>query len=799
MVRQTPGGAREGLGPRRSVRVEYCHRGNIVSERMRALLILAAGALALGASRPVAAAPKPEGGRAAQVVDVRVSGNKRMTVNAILANVKTRVGHGYDKAIVLADQQRLLATGRFQSVLVQTTEADEGMIVTFEVIERPTISKLIFRGNKAFKTKDLAKELTFGVGSPQQHYTMEKGRADIRSKYRRQGFYFAKVNVDPAAFAERAEVIYTIVEGPRVRIRRLRIEGNRYFSNWRLRQEIATTARFWPFIPGYMDAEQVGRDVHAIRNLYVDEGFMDAEVGRKLDFSDDKKKVTLTFVIHEGPRYRISRILFKGNKAFSDEELAGRLGLSAQDFYMGAAVRQDVEKLQDTYGELGYIEAMVRAARKFKEAAGLVDLVFTIEESDQYRLGKIIIRGNVLTQSRVIRRELRFFPEQLFNTVAAKNSERRLLESRLFEKVTITPTGRQEGVRDALVQVKEGRTAEFLIGVGVSSTSGLLGNISLTQRNFDLFGWPRSWRDISEGRAWKGAGQTLRVSAEPGTEMMRFYIDWFEPYLFDRPYSLGTRAFVFTRNRRQYDETRYGGVVSFGHMFRNRWYAEVSSRVEGIDITDLAIDAPPEVRQVRGTHGIVGIRGSLTRNRTDSRWLPSTGDVLRFSYEQVAGDFEFGKAVAEYKIYRTLYEDALDRKHIISARAMAGHIFADAPVFEKFYGGGIGSVRGFEFRGISPRSSGTDDPIGGDFVAFVGAEYTFPLITDVIRGVVFLDTGTVEKDFEVTTWRAAAGIGVRWKIPFFGDVPLSFDFAFPISKSSEDDTQIFSFTIGWTF
>ena len=767
---------------------------------MRVLLILGAGVLALVPPRGGVAADRGESAKAPSIVaDVRVAGNKHMTVNAVLANVKTRAGHAYDDAIVRADQQRLLATGRFQSVLARGKPTDAGMIVTFEVVERPTIAKLVLQGNKAIKTKDLTAELTFGVGSPQQQYGVEKGRVDIRNKYREKGYYFAQVKVDPMAFADRAEVIYTIVEGPRVHIHRLRIQGNQYFSGWRLGREIATSSRFWPFVPGILDAEQVERDVHKIRNLYVEDGFLDAEVGRKLDFSDNKKKVTLTFVIHEGPRYRINRIVFKGNKTFSDKQLAGRLKLSAGDIYAAETIRRDRKKLQDTYGELGYIEADVRPSKRYKEQPGQVDLVFTIAESDQYRLGRITIRGNTITQSRVIRREMRFFPEQLYNTVAAKSAERRMMESRLFKAVSITPTGKQKGVRDALVLVEEGRTAEFLIGVGVSSQSGLMGSVSLTQRNFDIMGWPKSWRDIVETRAWKGAGQTLRISAEPGTELMRFYVDWFEPYVFDRPYSVGARAFVFTRDRDQYDETRYGGVVSLGHGFKNRWYAEVSSRIEGIEITDLDIDAPPEVVMVAGTHGIVGIKGSLTRNRTDSRWLPSTGDVLRFSYEQVVGDFEFGKAYAEYKIYRTLYVDALDRKHILSGRVAAGQIFADAPIFEKFYGGGIGSVRGFAFRGISPRSAGTDDPIGGDFMAFMGAEYTFPLITDVIRGVVFLDTGTVEEDFEVTTWRAAAGVGLRWTIPLFGPIPLSFDFGFPLNQASDDDTQIFSFTIGWTF
>ena len=760
------------------------------------LVILLAGSASLVPPQ-VEAADAPVGGDV--VAEVRVRGNARLTAGAVLVDVKTRVGDAYDDAIVRADQQRLLSTGRFESVLVQKLETDAGVIVTFVVRERPIVANLTFRGNKAFTVAELSKELTFGAGSPLQRYAVEQGRARLLEKYRESGFYFAQVEYDAKAFTENEEAVYEIVEGPRVRIKKIRIEGNEYFSRWRLRQGINTRARIWPIIPGYMNAEEMERDVHSIRNLYIQEGFLDVEVDRKLDFSDDKKSVRLTFVVREGPRYRIDRIVFEGSRLLSDEDLQRRLKLAAGDFYTAIEVRRDVEALVNTYGEFGYIEAQVAAERRFKEAAGVVDLIFRIRESDQYQIGKVIIRGNSLTQSRVIRRELRFYPEQLFNMVAVRESERRLMESRLFEEVTVSPTGRLAGVRDVLVQVKEGRTANFMIGVGVSSQTGLLGNIAFEQRNFDLFGWPKSWRDVTEGRAWKGAGQTLSVTAEPGTELMRFHVDWYEPYLFDLPYSLGTRAFVFTQNREKYFETRYGGVVSVGRKFPNRWYGELSTRIEGVDISGLDSTAPPEVRAVQGTHAMLGIKGSLTRNRTDSRWLPSTGDVVRVSYEQVVGDFNFGKAVGEYKIYRTLYVDALDRKHILSGRGSIGQIFGDAPIFERFYGGGIGSVRGFRYRGISPRSAGTTDQIGGNFMAFLGAEYNFPLVTDIFRGVVFLDTGTVEKDFGVTTWRASAGVGLRWVIPFFGPVPFSFDFGFPLSKSAQDDTQVFSFTFGWTF
>jgi len=355
-------------------------------------------------------------------------------------------------------------------------------------------------------------------------------------------------------------------------------------------------------------------------------------------------------------------------------------------------------------------------------------------------------------------------------------------------------------VRDARVEVAEGKTAELLLGVGVSTNSGLVGTLSFTQRNFDILAWPGSLEQFFRGEAFKGAGQTLRIVAEPGSEMNQFYVDWFEPYLFDQPYSLGVKAFLFDRQRESYDEQRYGGVLSFGHRFKNRWYGELSTRVEGIDITDIESDAPVEVRGLEGQHTLTGAKAMLVRDRTDSRWMPSKGDRLQVSYEQVLGDFTFGKAQGDYRIYRTAYVDALDRKHIVAAKLVTGYIFDDAPIFERFYGGGNGSVRGFDYRGISPRSiSGNDDAIGGDFLLLAGAEYDFPLIGEQIRGVLFLDTGTVEEDFEITTYRVAVGFGIRWVVPILGPVPMSFDFGFPINKDDDDETQVFSFSIGWMF
>jgi outer membrane protein assembly complex protein YaeT len=754
-----------------------------------ALLLLAARAGPVIAQRP----------DLETVIEVRVAGNQRLSANAILADVRTRVGEVYDETIVKDDQRRLLQTGRFESVTATRTQTDKGVIVTFVVVERPVVTAVIFEGNKAFTDSALAKDLTFGVSDAVNLFAIESGRQAILNKYRSRGHHEARVTLDMTALREERRVIYHIVEGPRVVVRKIRFKGNKFFSTWKLRQRVGVSARIWPFKRGYLDKEQMERDVHTIRNLYVSKGFLDAKVGRILTLSDEGKKVTVTFVIDEGPRYRVNRILFEGNEVFSDEQLSRRLSLAPGEYLTTLTLQRDVGKVQDTYGELGYIEAEVWAEKLYKEQPGIVDLVFQVKEANKYLVGKIMIRGNTFTQSRVIRRELGIYPRQPVNTVAMGESRRRLLETGLFRGVVIRPVGKEPDIRDVWVQVEESETAQFLLGASLSSNVGLLGNIGLTQRNFDILRFPTSWSDVTSGRAWRGAGQTFSLSVEPGTELSRFHVDWFEPALFDRPYSLGTKGFLFTRGREKYDETRFGGVVSLGHMFKNRWYGELAARVEGVDINDLDSGAPPEVVRDRGSHMLVGLKGTLVRDRTDSRWLPSTGDRLRISYEQMVGDFNFGRGVGEYRIYGTLYVDPTNRKHILAGRLGVGHIFGSAPVFERFYGGGHGSVRGFEYRGISPRSRGTNDQIGGDLMLFAGAEYEFPLIGEHLRGVVFVDSGTVEDTFEITTYRVSAGLGLRWIVPLLGPVPMNLDFGFPISKHGKDDTEIFSFSIGWMF
>ncbi len=744
------------------------------------------------------------------VIQVRVEGNKHLSDAAVLSHVKTRPGRPYNEQVVRDDKQALLITRRFDTVVVEKIQTDKGIIVTFKVTERQVVRGVRFEGNKSVEEKELRNLLTFGSGDPIDMYQIVSATRAIESHYRSEGYSDVRVTRDEDALTRQQIVAFRIVEGPRSFIRKIRFKGNQSFSARRLMGIIKSRRRIWIFRPGVLDLETVERDVVDLSYFYRSKGFLDVQVGSDTTDTPDKKQVDLVLVIVEGPRYQVRETLFEGAKVFSQDELRKDLKLARGEFYDGESIALDIQKIRDLYGEIGYIDMQVSAAPRhlapgtvppswYRPPPGqkpaLVDVVYKILESNQYMVGRIDIRGNTTTKMSVIRREFRISPGQLYNTVAADETRKRLMETGLFKDVAVTPFGNDPRIRNAVVTVTEGQTAQFIVGAGVSSNAGLLGNVSLTERNFDLF----NWSGKGGTRPFKGGGQTFSISAEPGTEFMRFHISWREPSLFDKPYSLGTKVYVFTSGRETWDETRVGSVVSVGRLFKNRWYGEVAGRLESVNEDNLSSKAPPDVLASAGTSTLAGVKGTLVRDRTDSRWLPSTGDRIIVSYEQVAGDWDFGRLSGDYHTYYTVYVDALDRKHILAGRVTGATIFGDAPVYERFFGGGLGSVRGFDYRGISPRQGPGKEVVGGDFSFFAGGEYTFPIVGQNLRGVVFLDSGTVERNYTITDYRVSTGVGLRIHVPFFGQVPMNLNLGVPLMKSSDDDTQIFSFSIGWIF
>lgn len=721
--------------------------------------------------------------------------------------VRIAAGATWNRDEIAAACARLAGTGKFEgSPYAEALEEDGKLVLVFVVQERPFVTGVDIVGNEKYKTADLLKEIEISTGSPISEYLINQAKQQIIRKYKEGGYYHVTVDVDSDVLKNERRVLLRISEGPRVKVRKILFEGNTAFTDITLRGKIETSTYIWLFRTGAFDDETAERDVASLKKWYVDRGYLNARVGYRIELAENQSDLTLIFQIEEGLLHTIKSIHFIGNSIYDNDRLASVMHSAVGQPIDADVLKSDRDKILAEYGKEGYIYAEVTTTHVFDEEDGYVNLTVQVSEHEQYRFGRIVIRGNERTKDKVVRRELRFYPEQLYNTVEVKAAEQRLVETRLFSEATITPQGDTPGVRDALVDVTEAETATILFGVGVTSNSGLVGSISIEQRNFDLFDWPRSAGELFKGKAFRGAGQVLRLQFEPGTELTRGRIEFREPYLLDQDLGLGLGGYIFERGRDEYDERRIGFYASLDKRIREGllkgWAAELASRFESVKISSVDWLAAKDIKEAEGTGFLTSLKGTLVRDRTDSAWLPSKGNKIKGSWEQVGalgGDWFFGKGTGEYEHYFTLYKDTFDRKHILQFGATISQIFGDAPVFERFYGGGIGSIRGFEFRGISPRDGIRNDRVGGDFMLLTNAEYSFPVVGQTVRGVTFLDMGTVEKDFGITTWRASVGFGARIYIKYFGPIPLAFDLAFPIAKDSEDDTQIFNFSFGTTF
>lgn len=755
---------------------------------------------------PAAAQEQPTDGMIVRRIEVR--GLQAISEGYIRRLIKTREEQPFSRRQVEEDVRELLRSRKFLAAFA-TTAVEEGQaVVVYSVQEKPTLATVELIGNKRFTDAQLY-EVTPAAGAVMDRYEINRSRDDIVQKYKQKGYYYVDVQIDERALETEGRLIYRITEGPRVKVRNLRYEGNRTLSPRRLGTRVETKTYWWVFRTGALDEDQAQRDALALLKLYRDEGFLDARVGHRLDFDPiERSDVDLVFVIEEGPRYRLHEIAFEGNTVFSDDRLRSVMTLVPGRIARDEVLQEDMKRVRDLYGEIGYVAAGVNTRYDFLDEPGVVRLRYILDEGPQSRFGRITIRGNRQTKDEVVRRELRFYPGELYNTVEARKAEQRLRETGLFrpEGIEIVPLEAIEGQREALVTVEETETTQFLIGFGVSTDSGVIGSLSIDNRNFDLFGWPRTWGEFFRGRAFRGDGQRLLFQAEPGTQVSRFRISFTEPYLLDRPVRLDTSVYLFQRGRVGYDEQRLGFIFSLSKRFTggllDGWAIEGSTRIEGVSIDDVDPFAARPIYEAKGDHFLTALKGAIVRDTTDSRMMPTEGYRVTFSWEQVGalgGDHDFGKPAVSAAWYKTVSTDILDRKSVLALRADAAYIVGDAPVFERYYAGGFGSLRGFSFRGVSPRSGIKNQPIGGDFIFLTGGEYSFPLYGKAFRGVTFLDMGTVEEGFEISSWRAAVGFGLRVQVDFFGPVPIVFDFGFPISKHDDDATRVFNFAFGASF
>ena len=758
----------------------------------------------------------------ATVSEVKVRGNAAISKSKVLSVVQMRAGQIFDEIAASNDAGRIAAIAGVEQAYYNTETVDGRVILTYVVVERKKIVSIAFKGNNKIKSGKLSSKLGVKRGDFLDSVIVRKGIEAIEELYRKKGFFFAKIKLREELFAV-GKVVCDIEEGPRVKVKSVKFDGNIEIKSKDLKKVAKTKKRKFLFWSRYYDDQAVSDDVEKLIAAYQKKGFLDAKVKSKVDFAEKRswlsifsrkgtpgrKLASIRFVIDEGPEYIVESIVIKGNAFFDGDYLLKGLKLKSGFFYSDGQADYDAGKILSKYLEKGFIDAKVQQRRIFT-GKGKVNAEFEIVEGDRFRIGQIAITGNETTDDKVIRRILDeddFMPGGWYNADIARGDGRGDLEKEIksqamTESVFITATGTAASQRNAHVGIVEGRTGSIMLGVGVSSDSGVSAPFSFEQRNFDISDWPSSPKELFNGNSFKGAGQRLRISAEPGTEQTTFSISFTEPYLYDKPVALNVVASGFQRDRESYEEERLKGYVGFSKRYKNKWQRGVSFRAESVDVKSVDLDAPKEIKDVEGINDLFGARLFIGKNTTDNRYRPSKGINFDAGYEQVVGDHTFGVLSGTQRWYKTLNEDLVNRKTILETKFHAATIIGDAPPFEKFYAGGIGSIRGFDYRGISPRGFATDgsgrrdDPIGSDWLVTGSAEIDVPLGSEVFSWLLFTDVGIIETGGP----RASIGTGIQILIPqWFGPVPMRFELAYPFMKDDDDDRRAFSFSIGALF
>ena len=755
------------------------------------------------------------------VVEVRVVGNRTIADNEILNAVRTKPGEAFDPQTVRDDYGRIYDMRRFSRVEARYETTPAGVIVVFDVEEQSQVGAVRFRGNVAVSDVALRRLVSLEAGRSLDPILLAFAQSAIEEHYR--GRNFALVQVRVAREAESGVVTFDIVEGPRVRVKNINFVGADAFPESRLlasklRRQIGTRI-YWPAgllgRNGRLDERQLDEDVASLQRFYRDQGYFDARVGRKVIFSPDQTEAQVDFLIEEGPRYTINSIRFEGNERLTDEQLQEASRLEPGRPFEADAVRRAQARMVEAYSPFGLIYAQpgllaqrepdyltIEESVVFELEPGKVDLVFNISEGKPFRVGKIEVRGNSRTQDKVILRQFDLAPGDVYDSADVQRATRRLLASRYYSRVNVTPVGSDPESRDLLVEVEETSTAIFTVGGAVSSNGGLIGTIKYEQTNFDIADLPERPGDVLGGHAFVGGGQSLRILLEPGTLRSNASIAFFEPFLLDQNLGFGTEAYYRTYRRREFQEGRTGGRIRFVPRIGRDFSTTISLRGEDVRIFDLddpRAERAPEYLEYDGNTTLTSVGLDLGYSRVDDRRLPTRGFSVGAGWESfglLGGDPNFQRLTTSFTGYVPLYRNITDQPVVAEFRIDGGYLYNDAPFFERFYGGGYGSLRGFRFRGVSPRGGPVGDTVGGDFSVTGSLGVGFPLYGESIRGVVFSDFGTVESDLELGTIRSSLGFGFRFTFEGLGNVPIALDFAWPLNRRPEDDLQVFSFSLG---
>ncbi len=787
---------------------------------------------------PTAGPPSREPPVAAEPIVRRIefSGNTIYATEMMKVKLRTKEGRRLDKVVLDADTAVLYEF--FEEIRTEQVDVPGGIVLRFVVKENPIVREVVLNGLEDIKEAEIvALGLHTRAGYPFDKRKSDLDREDIGTLYRRKGHPFADVAIaTPASLPGGGlRVVFTIVEGPAVKVDEVVIAGSSAVPRKRILEAMLTKTSGL-FSSSTFSDETLREDLVEVRRLFRAEGYLDAEVALEdLRFSDDKSKVVIVIAVVEGERYTVGKVEVETLREvsgvgamppddvawFSPDTIRGWLGLVPGEPYSGKVEDKGRERIREEYFRRSYLEVSIERAELRPRAQGrVVDVALTIKEGLKLRVARVAFLGNEYTRDKVLRREVRVEPGDCVDRNELDRGLTRLRDLRYFDRVTrriddvIGPDGRDMAdLKDVTYEVVEGKTGKLSVGLALSGEGGLSANLSFNKRNFDIARPATSWDDLTSGRAFTGAGQRFSIFLVPGTITSQFGVRFGEPHLFGSNFDFDVGLRRTISYREGYREDAAGYDVRFAYPLHRAYddrtilTAALGWAHELKGIGKVRSYAVPGVFLFEGESEVRTLTGALSLRRVDDAARPGTksSTTLRFEYVGgvLGGDIDFVKLQADHDHRWVVGEDDEGRRRFLTAFGSVGvsDAFGDTPEvppFSRFYMGGRGTVRGFASRKVGPHSNYR--PMGGEFTMFGTVEYQHPLM-DIIDAVAFVDAGTLGTSIRADDAfipRLSIGVGLRITIPQLG-APFAIDFAYPVLTGPDDHTLFVSFSLARDF
>jgi len=774
--------------------------------RRRTIFVLILCWLALSAQAQV--------GQLVEKIEVRHVGPPAASEQLIRGNIRVKEGDTYTRTSVDDDVRSLYTTGYFYNIRVAAEPGKkDGITLVYVLQGKPVLSEIRFEGNKKYSNRKLTKKLTSKIGEPLDERKLFMDAQEIEKTYQKSGRQksTAKYKFEIDEVTGRGTATFTIEEAPKVRVTDVEFIGAQEIKQSKLRKTIKTR-RWWMFSwitgSGKLKEEQFIEDKEKLAEFYQGEGYIDYELQDvKFDHTSPSRMV-IRFLVNEGIQYKVGSVEFKGNTVFSSEEILKGImtdgkrlqpEMLAGEIFTPKGLKADMDAIRDFYGSKGYVDTFVRPLKNPNTERGTMDLVYEIvgEDKGKSYIEKIDIRGNVKTKDKVLRRELAVTPGETFDMVRVKISKSRLEQMNYFDKVETEPEPTDIPDRkNLIIDVEEGTTGHVEVGAGFSTLDSLFGFIGYREGNFDLFNPPY----------FRGGGQKLRVGATIGLRRKDYQISFVEPWFLNRRLALGVDLYYSELNYYSdlYDITQLGSRLSLTRQLPYNLIGGVSYTIENIGISDVDVQAPQVIKDEPANRLVSKVGTSLAYDTRNNVMLPSRGTRTELLTELAGGPLGAEADFYKLELRSSWYFPGPFEGHIVEVVGRSGVVeqygsTPRVPLFDRYFLGGVTSMRGFRYRKVGPHDPVSREPIGGNTYYFGSVEYSVPII-ERLRFALFYDIGNVALDaydWDFQNYSDNWGVGIRLNIPRLG--PLRLDYGIPITHDEYNGSGgKFQFSVGFS-